>query len=364
MPNQNKKYKIALVGSSLGVGGSEKVQARLSIFFESRNIEVHHIIFKDNVTFDYSGKILNLGLMKSKTFFDKLNQLYAMRIYFRKNKFDYVIDSRGRSNLKNELLIKHYVCNCPIIYMVHSGIIDSYITNNKYSAKLIYSKSKIVTVSKAIRDRIIENYGFNTNSIYNPFDLKSIQNLGSEFVPEEKNYIVAVGRLNDKVKQFDKLIDTYSKSELPQKNIKLLILAEGIYENELINQVENLNLSNKIIFKGFQNNPYPYLKNAIFTVLSSLNEGLPNVLIESLASGTPVISFNCFSGPNEIITNEINGLLVENQNVEKLTEAMNRLINDIKLYQNCKDNAFESIQKFSVDNIGQQWLDLMEIKKI
>ncbi len=362
MPNPNKKYKIALVGSSLGVGGSEKVQARLSIYFKSQNIEVHHVIFKDIITFDYSGKLLNLGLMKTKTIFDKLKQLYQMKIYFRENKFDYVIDFRGRSNSKNELLIKYFVCNCPIIYMVHSGIIDSYITKNKFLAKLIYSKSKIIAVSKAISDQIIKNYNFDTYAIYNAFDLKLIQDLGNLFIPTEKNYIIAIGRLNDKVKQFDKLIGAYSKSELPQKNIKLLILAEGIYEQELIDQVQILGLTDKIIFKGFQNNPYPYLKNALFTILSSLNEGLPNILIESLAIGTPVISFDCFSGPNEIITNEINGLLVENQNFEKLSEAMNKLVKNTVLYQKCKENAIESIQKFSVNKIGLQWLEYLNIE--
>jgi glycosyltransferase involved in cell wall biosynthesis len=363
MPNQNKKQKIVLISDCLSIGGAEKVHARLSNYFESKNIEVYNVIFQDIVTYKYSGKLLNLGLMKSNTVFDKLKRLYFLRTYFLENKFDYAIDFRYRVNSKNEFLVSRFVYNCPSIYTVHLGLIDYYIPKNKFLANLIYAKHKIVCVSKAIQNRTNEFHNLETYIIYNPFNLKSIQNLNNKFVPEEKNYIIAIGRMNAKVKQLDKLIDSYSKSELPKKNIKLLILGDGVLKKELVNQAENLNLSDKIIFKGFQNNPYPYLKNAIFTVLSSLNEGLPNVLIESLANGTPVISFDCFSGPNEIIANEINGLLVEDQNVEKLTEAMNRFIDDTKLYQKCKDNSTLSVQKFSVEKIGAQWIDLMSLEK-
>ncbi len=362
MSDQNKKYKIALVGICLSVGGTEKVQATLSVFFDNQNIEVHNVIFQDIISYEYSGKLLNLGLIESKTTYDKLKQLYRLRTYFLQNKFDYIIDLRGRSNSIKEILILHFVYNCPILYMVHSGLIDHYITNNNFFAKLIYSKHKIIAVSQSIRDRIVKLHNFETHTIYNLFDIDSIHNLGNSFIPKEKNYIVAVGRLNDEIKQFDKLIVAYSKSILPQNGIKLLILAEGIYKQNLINQVDKLNLNDKIIFKGFQNNPFPYQKNALFTVLASLNEGLPNVLIESLANETPVISFDCFSGPREIIINNHNGILVENQNFDQLILAMNTMIENKELYLHCKQNAKSSVEKFSIEKIGKQWLELMNIK--
>ena len=111
-----------------------------------------------------------------------------------------------------------------------------------------------------------------------------------------------------------------------------------------------------IDFKGVFHNPFPYYKNAKFYVLCSKNEGLSNAIIESLACETPVVAFDCFSGPREIITNHENGILVENQNFEKLSEAMNLMATDEKLYQHCKANAAKSVEKFSIEIIGKQWL--------
>ena len=82
-------------------------------------------------------------------------------------------------------------------------------------------------------------------------------------------------------------------------------------------------------------------------------------IIESLALSTPVVAVNCNSGPAEVIQNEWNGLLVENYNPNALAKAMERLINDVDLYDICKANALKSVQHLSVENISKQWNQIL-----
>lgn len=356
-----KKYKIALVGDSLQGGGAEKVHAVLSIFFESKGLSVHNIIFVDNISYSYSGELLNLGKFNANNAINKLKRLQVMRDYFIKNDFDFIIDFRYRVNTINELLIAHFVYNLPAVYTVHSGIIDFYIPKNTFVAKLTYAKHQFVAVSKAIEKVVQQKLNIRVSTIYNPFEIEKIKALSVALIPEEEKFIVAVGRMNDRVKQFDKLIEAYSDSLLPQRNIKLVIIGEGQYLNELEALVELKNLTQQVVFKGYQKNPFCFQKKALFTVISSRNEGFPNVLVESMIVGTPVVSFDCFAGPNEIITDRYNGLLVENQNVEKLTEAMNLMLNDKDLYYQCKANTSNSVAAFSVENMGNKWLEFFKI---
>ena len=81
-------------------------------------------------------------------------------------------------------------------------------------------------------------------------------------------------------------------------------------------------------------------------------------VLEALSLGTPLISFDCESGPNEMIVNHENGILVENQNFTELTHKMNIFVEDEVLYQNCKSNAVSSVAKFKSNVIVNHWLQL------
>lgn len=355
------KTKIALVGDSLGGGGAEKVQALLSIFFESKGINVHHIIFVNDTSYDYAGELYNLGKQKAESTLDKLKRLKKIKTYLAEHNFDIIIDFRYRVNVFNEYLMAHWVYKKPVVYTIHSSLYTNYIPESRFLARLIYKKHRWVAVSKAVASAVAKRYKKKVASIYNPIPIQQIQELAAVEVEFEHPYIIAVGRMNERVKQFDVLIQAFAESILPQQGVQLLLIGSGALEEEWKKVALNCGVQDSVVFAGQQQNPFKYLKKALFTVVSSQYEGLSNVLIESLAVGTPVVSFDCFAGPNEIIDHEINGLLVPSQNQQALTKAINRMIEDTDLYQKCKRNAAGSITHFELEHIGQQWLHFLNL---
>lgn len=363
--SQKENYKICLIGECLSTGGAEKAMALLSEFFVSKGICVHHVIVIDSISYSYSGEILNLGKLKNNSngFLNKFKRFQVLKKFLKENQFDYIIDFRVRVSFLQEYLISKWLYNAPTVYTVHSSMINLYFPNSKWKSKLIYEKAYgIVTVSNSIQNSIETEFDLqNIKTIYNPIAVSVIQQLSKENIDIDYQFIIAVGRMKDDVKQFDQLIVSYSKSLLPGKNIKLLLLGDGQQRTELEKTVKDLGLSDKVIFKGFVQNPYQYISKSMFFVLSSKREGLPTVILESLACGIPVVSFNCVSGPSEMIVNKENGLLVEDQNFEKLTQAMNLFLENEDLYLNCKANAGQSVARFSLEKIGDQWLDYLKI---
>ncbi len=355
--------KIALVGFRLNKGGSERVMANLSNFFSKKGIDVHIIIFHDDLGYSYSGSVFNLGKLKSdsNTIFNKIKRFYYFNNYIKKHQFDFIIDFRFRINLIQEIFIKKYIYNKKIIYTVHSSKIDSYLPNNFFLARLIYANSyKIVSITNAMQQIIEEKYQLkNMKTIYNSINIPQIINSSKKEVLLDYEYVISVGQYVNNVKQYDKLILAYSKSILPKKKIKLVLLGEGDKKEELI-QVAKLNGVEKMVrFLGFKTNPYKYIRQSKFYLMTSLYEGLPMTLLEALACGTPIISFDCPTGPKEIIKHKKNGLLVENQKINEFIEAINMMFTNKDLYNICKKNAKQSVEQFSIDVIGQQWLELM-----
>lgn len=104
-------------------------------------------------------------------------------------------------------------------------------------------------------------------------------------------------------------------------------------------------------FLGFKKNPIPYYLRAKATILTSLYEGFPNVLIDSIALGTPVISFNCPNGPKEIIIDGVNGFLIENRSegvfVTKLKEMLQNKLG--------REKIIESLKKYSSSVIIEKY---------
>ena len=169
-----------------------------------------------------------------------------------------------------------------------------------------------------------------------------------------KKILLAMGRLVDQ-KGFDLLIKAFAKlkSKFPEWQIN--IWGEGEKKTYLENLCKELSLQKKVIFKGMNQDNYTVMKQADIFVLSSRYEGFPNVLAEAMACGLPVISFDCPSGPSEMIVDEKNGLLISKINDEELAKGIQRLMMDESLAKQLGKEAKKVTDTFSMKKIMNLW---------
>jgi glycosyltransferase involved in cell wall biosynthesis len=144
------------------------------------------------------------------------------------------------------------------------------------------------------------------------------------FSPRKTPVILAIGRL-EKLKDFSNLIQAFAILR-KKRHTKLVILGEGQERETLEKLVKDLAIIEDVMMPGFTPNPYCYIKNASVFVLSSITEGLPTVLIEALALGTPVVSTDCESGPKEILADGAYGTLVPIQDSAAMALAIEKTL--------------------------------------
>lgn len=171
--------------------------------------------------------------------------------------------------------------------------------------------------------------------------------------------VITMGRLADQ-KGFDLLIQAFAgiADRFPEWN--LIILGEGPLRPALEKLAAQQRLQQRAHLPGNMEQPDTVLQAADLFVLSSRYEGFPNALLEAMACGLPVISFDCPSGPREIITDGRDGLLIEAGNVQALQEAMQALMGDSDRRRQLAGNAPQVLERFSEQRIKGQWLSLIE----
>lgn len=194
----------------------------------------------------------------------------------------------------------------------------------------LYSKcDHIINQCHAMRDDLISVFPHlkdKTSVIYNPV-AKSIEDYAKSHDLNKvvkQDYLLCVGRL-EKQKAFHYAIEGFAGIANQYPTLRLKIVGKGSLEQSLKQCAIDLGVADRVDFEGFKSDIIPYYLHAKATLLTSLYEGFPNVLIESITLGTPVISFDCPSGPREIIKNGVNGYLVKTQCLESLWVSLTKL---------------------------------------
>jgi GalNAc-alpha-(1->4)-GalNAc-alpha-(1->3)-diNAcBac-PP-undecaprenol alpha-1,4-N-acetyl-D-galactosaminyltransferase len=342
--------KIAFVINSLNKGGAERVVSLLSTELSKKH-DVFILLFDNSISYEYGGTIIDL---KSASIPNKIGKIYnvvkrsyKLKKIFKKEKFDKIFAFMESSYLPSILTgfsIIASVRNNPNVY-------------SRFITKNILSKAeKIVAVSSQIQMMLNNEFNIlNTTTILNPIIIDNDYNI-VEDLSKYQPYILSVGRFS-KQKNFEMLINAYSKSKT-QRNVKLLILGEGENREKFENLIEKLDLPNKVLLLGQKDNIKDYYLQSDIYILSSSYEGFPNVLIEALSNGCACIATNCPTGPKEIIINNENGILVENENQEAMTRAIDKLFFDENLKDKFINNAQKSIEYLKLTNIAKQWTEI------
>jgi len=174
---------------------------------------------------------------------------------------------------------------------------------------------------------------------------------------QRESVILSVGRLI-KSKNFDRLIRIFK--DIAKNDWKLVIVGgDALKQNGLVdlqNIIDKIDLDKQVELAGQkQNIGYYYAISSIFAFTSS-SEGFPNAVGEALASGLPVIAYDCVAGPSELVLNGVNGFLIPLFDDENFAAKLETLMNDKEMRKKMSNEAVKIIDRFSLDFIGTEYL--------
>ena len=192
----------------------------------------------------------------------------------------------------------------------------------------------------------------------------SDEHFESEKIEKDINTISIFSRIAP-IKQLDHIIKAFKIVSNEKENVTLNIYgstARHIEEEELQKLkklTKNLNLEDKVKFKGYTQNASSLMRKNLFMVMTSKTEGFPMTLLESMANASPVICYNFKYGPKDMISNNVDGIIVNENDIQGLADAMMHLLNNPQIAIDMGKKAKEKINnEFSITSSGQKWENL------
>ncbi len=348
--------KIDFIISGLQGGGAQRVMVILANHFAEKGYEISIITFSGkHDDFEINPLINRVKLHKSKIKIHRIGVLINLLKYYRakKNRPAIIISFITLMNLISIIVAKIY--SIKIIISEHNSHLQAqspkfltYLTR-----KLFYRHADFVTVLTSYDIDFYKKLKSNVIVMPNPCSFTPIENSNKQ----REKVILAVGNLDRyQHKGFDNLISFIEPILKSNPDWILKIIGGGdTGKNHLKNIAINLNITEQVVFAGFQSNVAEIMDASEIFILSSRYEGLPMVLLEAMSQGMACIAYDCKTGPSDIITNEVNGLLIEDQNSISMQNGLKKLISDESLRNKLKANAIMSLDNYSINSIEEKW---------
>ncbi len=375
------KKKMSIFLYSLAAGGAERVAATLINRLEP-GYDITLFLMRSSIFYDLPKDIRIVYLEDSDPRESGIMKLLKLPLlawrYKRYNDAPVSLSFMNRPNYVN-VLAKLFGMRSKVIVserstpsqMYGDGSLQSKI--NRFLIRALYAKADVVTSNSLGNSRDLEeHFGLRgVVTLNNLFDLERIGQLSQELVTVEKKRFtfITVGRL-DANKNHRLLIDAVRNVDAD-----LWIIGDGELRSSLEQYISESGLEDRVVLLGQRPNPFAYISKADCFVFSSLHEGFPNVLVEALACGLPVISTDCPNGPREILapsgTKETllgfndgierarYGILVPNGNEIRMTEAMELIAGNMEMREEYGNRAGERSRDYGIENIIHQYEELI-----
>ena len=355
-----RSLKILGVIPSLTRGGAERVLSLLTHDWAESHDVVIAAFDASHPAYDFRGKIVHLGLELSGHLLARarvacLSTLLLIKL-FRSERPDRIVSFMEPANFP------------AILAGAVVGALDRLVVSVRHNPNLLPSlrrlliprlyhlPSAVVAVSDGVRGALLA-MGLSADrvtTIPNPVALPDTTRTAA-VTSSAGRLVLAAGRLIP-AKGFDLLLNAFSRVEHP--NLQLVVLGEGPEHGNLLALARRLHISDRLCFPGAVSDISRWYHRTNCFVLSSRNEGWPNVLVEAMAAGCAVVSFRCDYGPAEIVQDEISGLLVPPGNVNALADAIARVMTDRHLSASLSAGGIQRAAWFASHAVASRWLTL------
>lgn len=358
--------RIVFVISSLGMGGSERVAVNLCNHWSHTGHQVTLVTLASQEGDFYSVEPqvvrIPLGLARdSRSPIDflssNLKRIWSLRCVIRSAAPDVVVSFEDTTNVRS--ILAGFGIRVPLVVAERTDprvrALGKVVT---FLRPLLYRRAQALVVqtkSCAAWARAIVPSGA-VHVIPNAVSFPRA--VAREAVRHGRPVILAMGRMNE-AKGFDLLLRAFALCASRQEQWDLRIVGDGPERSRLNFLAAELRIQDRILLDSATKCPFTALRNADLFVLSSRREGFPNALLEAMACRLAVVSFDCLSGPSEIISHNENGLLVPAGDVEGLAAAMDQLMSSNSERQRLGKNAAQVIDEYRPERIFELWDSLL-----